>query len=126
MNSIKVNEYCKNINNWADRWKGFQKDVKLGNRIIEDVFIPFIEHVIDKGLAKRTIKRHIDNLWLLGGEIINRINLDEDLRKLDSKLLVLKFIDDEGGPYSKHNNSDNSIESFDSTCKKLFKFLQEK
>ena len=125
MDSHKVIEYCKDIEKWADSWKGFQKDIECGNRIIDYVFIPFLEFIINKGYAKRTIRRHIDNLWLLGGEIIGRVNLNEELRELDPKVLLLEFIDDEGGPYSKHDNTDESTRSFDSTCKKLNKYLQQ-
>ena len=69
------------------------------------------------------IKKHIDNIWLLGGEIIRSINNDENLRKLESQSLVKKFVYEEGGPYCRHLDTEEELKSFDSTCKKLNKFL---
>jgi len=33
------------------------------------LFIPFIQHLMDEGLAKRNIKYHGNHLDMLGGEI---------------------------------------------------------
>jgi hypothetical protein len=124
VNSSAVEIYCKDIEKWPESWKIVKQDIKCGNEIVESVFIAFIEFIIDKGLARKTIKKHIDNLWLLGGEIIDRVNRDEELKKLEPKLLVQEFIDDEGGPYLRHIDTEAEIKSFDSTCKKLFKFMK--
>jgi hypothetical protein len=124
MNNSAIEIYCKDIKKWPESWEIVKQDIKCGNKIVESVFIPFIEFIIDKGLSRKTIKKHIDNLWLLGGGIIYRVNCDEELRKLEPKLLVQEFIDDEGGPYSRHIDTEAEIKSFDSTCKKLFKFMK--
>ena len=63
---------------------------------------------------------------LLGGELIDRINMDAELRNLGEFALVLKFIDSDGGPYSRHNDTESEMRSFDSSCKKLFKYLKLK
>jgi len=118
-----IEEYCEDINKWPDSWKGFQKDVECGNKILREIFIPFLESLVENGLSKRTIKKHIDNIWLLGGEIIRSINNDENLRKLESQSLVKKFVYEEGGPYCRHLDTEEELKSFDSTCKKLNKFL---
>ena len=60
---------------------------------------------------------------LLGGEIIGDINVDNDLKKLPAKEILLRFVDSEGGPLSRHNHDEEEQRSFDSSCKKLFKFL---
>ena len=124
MNSSAIEIYCKDIEKWPESWEIVKQDIKCGNKIVESVFITFIEFIMDKELSRKTIKKHIDNLWLLGGEIIDRVNRDEELRKLEPKLLVQEFIDDEGGPYSRHIDTEAEIKSFDSTCKKLFKFMK--
>lgn len=124
MNSSLIEISVKDIEKWPESWEIVEQDIECGKKIVESVFIPFLESIIDKGLTRRTIKKHIDNLWLLGGEIINRANREEDLRKLEPRLLVLEFIDDDGGPYSKHIDTETEMESFDSTCKKLFKFIK--
>jgi hypothetical protein len=76
-------------------------------------------------LTKKTIKKHIDNIWLLGGEIAERVNNDESLRDKDGLTLVNLFVDDSGGPYSKHLDSEIEMNSFDSTCRKLFKYSNQ-
>jgi hypothetical protein len=123
---MRIEEYCKDINKWPDSWKGFQKDVKCGNKILREVFIPFLEYLIENGLSKRTIKRHIDNTWLLGGEIIRSININENLRELESQSLVKEFVYEEGRPYCRHIDTEEEQKSFDSTCKKSNKFLNLK
>jgi len=35
---------------------------------------PFIEHLASSSLSPKTIRRHVDNLWMLGGEIIRDLN----------------------------------------------------
>ena len=50
-----------------------QPDRDIGKAIVT-VLTPFIEQLIDQVLTKRTIKRHVDSLWALGGEIITEIN----------------------------------------------------
>jgi hypothetical protein len=41
-------------------------------------------------------------LWVLGGELIRQLNEDESERGLLVKDLILKYIDDSGGPYWHH------------------------
>ena len=38
--------------------------------------MPFLLHLAESGLSKRTIQNHVDNMWLLGGEIIRDVNED--------------------------------------------------
>ena len=94
----------------------------MGKAIVT-VLTPSIEHLIKQGLTKRTLKRHVDNLWVLGGEIITGINWDESIRKLSAKDLVINAIDEEGGPLLRNPLDPEDQKPFDSTCKKLYKFL---
>ncbi len=107
---------------WPDRWMIDQPDRTMGKAIVT-VLTHFIEHLIKQGLTKRTIKRHVDNLWVLGGEIITDINWDESLGKLSAKDLVINAIDEEGGPLLRNPLDPEDQKPFDSTCKKLYKFL---
>jgi hypothetical protein len=123
MISTNLKAYCKDIDEWPDSWKYDKPDIVTGEKILHSVFIPFLDFLISKKLTKRTIKRHVDNIWLLGGEIIGRVNMDESLREKDGLSLVKKFVDDSGGPYSRHLHSETEMDSFDSSCRKLYKFL---
>ena len=100
-----------------------EPDRVIGTTIVT-VLTPFIEHLIDQGLTRRTFKRHVDNLWALGGEMITRIHWDESLRKQPARDLVLNAIDEEGGPLLSNPFSTDEQKSFDTTCRKLNKFLR--
>ena len=120
--SPEVLAYVPDLDAWPDSWMIDKPDRSMGKAIVT-VLTPFIEHLIKQGLAKRTLKRHVDNLWALGGEIITGINWDESLRKLSAKDLVINAIDEEGGPLLRNPLDPEDQKPFDSTCKKLYKFL---
>lgn len=46
---------------------------------------------IERWRAKRTIKRYTDYLWVLGGELIRRVNEDDAEKKLNSNRSYLKI-----------------------------------
>ena len=99
-----------------------QADRAIGKAIVT-VLTPFIEHLINQDLTKRTVKRHADNLWALGGEIITDINWNESLSKQSAKILVSNAIDTEGGPLLHNPLDPDDQKRFDSTCRKLHRFL---
>jgi hypothetical protein len=120
--SPEVLAYVPDLDAWPDSWMIDTPDRSMGKAIVT-VLTPFIEHLIKQGLTKRTLKRHVDNLWALGGEIVTAINWDESLRKLSAKDLVINAIDEEGGPLLRNPLDPEDQKPFDSTCKKLYKFL---
>ena len=63
-------------------------------------------------------------LWRLGGEIIRDLNYDPSLRKLAAERLLRKVIHEDGGPLLYHGSEDEQ-RSFDSTCRKLHRFLSQ-
>ena len=120
--SPEVLTYVPDIGEWPDSWMVDQPDRATGQAIVT-VLTPFIEHLINQGLTKRTIKHHVDNLWALGGEMITAIHWDESLRKLSARDLVLNAIDEEGGPLLRNPLDPEDQKPFNSTCRKLYKFL---
>ena len=121
--SPDVSAYVPDLDEWPDSWMIDQPDRTMGKAIVT-VLTPFIEHLINQGITKRTIKRHVDSLWALGGEIITDINWDESLRKQSAKDLVINAIDEEGGPVRRNPIDPDDQKPFDSTCRKLYKFLK--
>ena len=85
---------------------------------------PFIEQLATTSLTPKTIRRHIDNLWLLGGEIIRDLHEDPSLRRVALPRLLRDVVHEDGGPLI-HNGSENEQRSFDSTCRKLHRFLSQ-
>jgi hypothetical protein len=102
---------------------GEEKDLPPGRRLVE-YFIPFLVHLAESGLSKRTIQNHVDNMWLLGGEIIRDVNQEPRLRNRSAEQLVCSVIHEDGGPLI-HNGSEDEQRSFDSTCRKFHRFLTQ-
>jgi hypothetical protein len=73
-------------------------------------------------LSRKTIRKHVDNLWMLGGEIIRDLHEDPSLRKVAADRLLRDVIYEDGGPLLYHS-SEEEQRSFDSTCRKLHRFL---
>jgi hypothetical protein len=115
--------YCRDLDRWPRSWMGVEKDVPPGEELVA-CFRPFIEHLAISSLSPKTIRRHIDNLWLLGGEIIRDLNYDPALRKIPADRLVAKVIHEDGGPLL-YNGSEEEQRSFDATCRKLHRFRSQ-
>jgi hypothetical protein len=102
---------------------GEERDLPPGRKLVE-CFTPFLMHLATSGLLKRTIQNHVDNMWLLGGEIIRDLNQDPPLRKVAVEQLIRNVIHEEGGPLI-HNGWEDQQRSFDSTCRKFHRFLTQ-
>jgi hypothetical protein len=121
-------DYFSDIDEWPKNWMGIEEDLAIGRGLLA-LFIPFIQHLIDQGLAKKTIKNHGYHLSMLGGEVIERLNQDdENNRKLSPRELILHYVDDEGGPLLSFLDPDVKSElaqhmAYDTTCRKFLKFV---
>ena len=102
---------------------GEEKDLPVGRQLVA-CFMPFLLYLAGSGLSKRTIQNHVDNMWLLGGEIIRDVNENPSLRKVAAENLVRDVIHDDGGPLI-HNGWQDEQRSFDSTCRKFHRFLNQ-
>ncbi len=118
-----VSAYCRDLENWPRSWMGVEKDLPPGEALVV-CLRPFLEHLASSGLSRKTIRRHIDNLWLLGGEIIRDLNEDPSLRKVAAERLLRNMTHEDGGPLI-HNGLEDEQRSFDSTCRKLHRFLSQ-
>jgi hypothetical protein len=102
---------------------GLDKDLLPGEQLLA-CFRPFIEHLAALNLSPKTIRMHVDNLWVLGGEIIRDLNDDPSLRKVTADRLLRNVVHVDGGPLM-YNGSEEAQRSFDSTCRKLHRFLSK-
>ena len=100
---------------------GWEKDLPPGAALVA-CFRPFLESLVKSSLSRKTIRKHTANLWLLGGEIIRDLNETPSLRNMSVKRLLLNTIT-AGGPLLYHYDSEEQQRSFDSTCRKLRRFL---
>jgi hypothetical protein len=101
---------------------GLEEDLSAGEKIVA-YLRPFLENLVSSGLTRKTIRKHMNNLWVLGGEIIRDLNLTPSLRKMPIEHLVFDLIQD-GGPLLYHCDSEEEQRSFGSTCRKLYRFLR--
>ena len=72
-------------------------------------------------LSPKTIQKHVDNMWALGGEFIRDLHSDSSLRKKPVELVLRQMIE-YGGPLLYHGGEDQQ-RSFDSTCRKFHNSL---
>jgi hypothetical protein len=113
---------CPDLHNWPTAWRYQQCDIALGERILE-CLRAFLLQLLDQGLVLKTLQRHRDHLWMLGGEIVRRSQEEPKLARQPTKTLLLQFVDDDCGPLLWPRISEQQQTSFDSTCRKLYQFL---
>ena len=75
---------------------GLEKDLPPGEQLIT-LIRPFLEHLAMSDLSPKTIQKHVDNLWVLGGELITELNYTPSLRKAPVEKVLADMIKD-GGP----------------------------
>lgn len=114
--------YCPDLATWAQSWCGEERDVIPGQAIVA-VFKPFLLDLLAQGLSRKTRNQHRDNLWLLGGEIIRDLNETPKLGKRPIEALIREVIANDEGPLIHGGFSEQEQRSFDSTCKRLNRFL---
>lgn len=100
---------------------GLEKDVPPGEQLLA-CFRPFIAYLTSSNLSRKTIRKHVDNLWMLGGEIIRELHEHPSLRKVAADRLLRDVIYEDGGPLLYHG-SEEEQRCFDTTCRKLYRFL---
>ena len=102
---------------------GWEKDLPPGEKLVA-CFRPFLEYLVTcADLSPKTMQKHVDNLWALGGEIIRDLNENLPLRRKNIKQILFEVIDDEGGPLIYGVSSEQQQRSFDSTCRRFHRFL---
>jgi hypothetical protein len=120
-----MERYCRGLDGWPRAWMGVEKDLVPGEKLVA-CFRPFLEGLVASDLSPKTIQKHVDNVWALGGEIIRDLHENPSLRRKSIEQILGGRIDDEGGPllYAMESEEDQQ-RSFDSTCKKLYRFLSQ-
>ena len=115
--------FGKDIDAWPRQWMGFPKDLPPGEHLVQ-CFRPFLHHLLECQLSRTTVRKHVNNLWILGGEIIRKLNDTPSLRHVPLNALVFEVVED-GGPLPYGCDSEAEGRSFESTCRKLRRFLEQ-
>jgi hypothetical protein len=116
----RLRQACPDLHEWPKSWHVEPADIALGQRIVQ-VLTPFL---LDR-LAKTTVRRHRDNLWLLGGELIRRRYDDAALARQDIQRALQQLIHNDGGPLIWPRITESEQDSLDATCRKLHRFMQD-
>lgn len=116
--------YCPDLEQWPNTWRYDARDLAPGRQVVE-IFRPFLRHLWGMNLSGKTLRKHRDNLWLLGGEVISDLHKNPQLRKRPMAQVVSAAVDDEGGPLISNSVPEDEQRSFDSTCRKLYRFLKD-
>src|SRR5258708_25796887 len=115
-----LEHYCRDLNGWPRSWMGLEKDLPPGEQLLT-LFRPFLENLAASDLSPKTIQKHVDNMWALGGEFIRDLNDDQSLTKRPVEQHLFEMIED-AGPLL-YNGAEDQQSTFDSTCKKFRRFL---
>jgi hypothetical protein len=117
-----LEHYCRDLNGWPRSWMGLETDLPPGEQLLA-LFRPFLEYLAVSDLSPKTIQKHVDNMWALGGEFIRDLHSDTSLRKKPVEQILLQMMA-YGGPLLYHGDEDQQ-RAFDSTCRKFRRFLSE-
>src|SRR5215831_9706567 len=93
--------YCPDLDQWPTSWMYEERDLSPGRQIVK-CFKPFLHHLLSRGLSRKTLRQHRDNLWLLGGALISNLHKSPRLRKRPIDQVVRQALDHEGGPLISH------------------------
>ena len=110
------------VDHWPHRWRVEPRDLRPGERML-GAFKLFLVWLLDQGLSRKTLRTHRDHLDALGGELIRRINVDPKLRKRSIMSVLMETLGEDGGPLIYPRKTELEQRSFDSTCRKLHRFL---
>ena len=120
----RLRQACPDLDDWPRSWHVEPADIIVGQQIVQ-VLTPFLLHLLDLGLAKTTVRRHRDNLWALGGELIRCRYDDDALANKAAKHALCELIEGDGGPLMWPRISESQQDSLDATCRKLDRFMRD-
>lgn len=120
-NMNKLTELCPDFEEWPKRWMGDDEDLAYGIKLLE-VFRPFCEHLVALDESIRSKKNDLDNIWLLGGEIIRDVSIHEEYETPPIKKLQ-ESVGIHGGVSCRHMKTTAEEESYNKTCVKLAEFI---
>jgi hypothetical protein len=120
MPSLDPNDFA-DLDGWPYSWRFTSRDLRTGQRLL-DLFKPFLFYLGVSGITARTFRRHVDNLWLLGGELIRYAQNDTRFMR-SPEVVLLEFGERWMGPVLLHESPRTQAE-VDVTFRALIRFLR--
>lgn len=121
--ACRLLQFCPDIDGWPKSWAGEEIDIVPGRKIVE-FLKPFLLYLLTTKLAPKTLRRHRDHMWMLGGEVIRSLNDDPSLRRKPVEKVTFDLLEEEGGPLIWPQITEQQQNAFDASCRKLYRFLQ--
>lgn len=121
--ACRLLQFCPDIEGWPESWAGEEVDIATGRKIVE-LLKPFLLYLLTTKLAPKTLRRHRDHMWMLGGEVIRSLNDDPSLRRKPVEKVTFDLLEEEGGPLICPQLTEQQQDAFDASCRKLYRFLQ--
>ncbi len=91
LNENIMNEKLKKIypdfQEWQSDWMKVPRDVEYRKKIV-DIMEPFVEVLIDNGLTKKMLIKHLSNLSWFGKKLIHEVNQNKDYNKDVHDLII--------------------------------------
>jgi hypothetical protein len=118
-----IKELVPDLGKWPESWMGTEKDLEYGKKLLP-FLEKFIDHLVAQGLSRRTLKDHVDWVWLLGGRIIKEVSIYGEYKKDPANKLLVAV---EGGgclPDGHEAMSRRDLENFATVCGKFEDFLR--
>jgi hypothetical protein len=109
------------MDDWPKSWAGTADDIPIGEGLVA-LMRPFIIQLHTLHLSAKTIRRHLDNLWVIGGEIIREVNHQPKLSKKTPQNLLCEAVADGEASYVR-DASESEQRSLDTTARKLQSYL---
>jgi hypothetical protein len=88
--------YRRDLNNWPRSWMDLEEDLPPGEQLLV-LFRPFLEYLAASDLSPKTIQKHVDNIWTLGGEYIRDLHTEPSMTNRPLDQVILSMIE-YGGP----------------------------
>ena len=120
----RLRQAVPDLDDWPGSWHVDLADIPAGQQIVQ-VLTPILPHLLDQGLAKTTLRRHRDNLWTLGAELIRRRYDDDESARKNVKDALRQLVAGDGGPLMWPRITDAKQDELDAACRKLNHFLRE-
>lgn len=123
------------MTDWSRGWAREASDRAVGDAIIE-LLAPVMVHLVDRGLALNTSRRHRDNLRMLGQKVLDKMTQFPECAPGSVGEALDDLLDGcsigEGGPELRpvYGDGDPELEAildveqhqFDTTCRLVYKF----
>ena len=119
----RLRQACPDLDDWPRSWHVEPADIVVGQQIVQ-VLTPLLLHLLDQGLAMATVRRHRDNIWSLGGELIRRRYDDDELARQDVTDAIRQLIEPDGGSLMWPRITESEPDSLDTSCRKLNRFMR--